>query len=371
MNPLALIVARRWWLVAATVVGCAGGIAYYELAARHYEAHATIVPVQQRPAVPFASSGAADSATKLMDLGLLGGGSTVSANRIAAVLQSQTVSDEVIAKLSLMHHYGTGHIEQAREQLWSACSATVDRRSDLVRLTCEDRDPALARDTAAQIASFGREAFVRVSTTTAGEERAFLEKQVAEARKLADEAARKLGDYQHDHAIVDFPEQAKAVIETIGALEGQRISKELELEYTTTFASAHEASASALRAELAVIDHKIDELVATPHGGMFPAVSQLPGVGYELAQRMREQTIRQTVYIALTERLELARADEVRDASTFQVLDEPVVPTYRTWPTFAVIPMGAAAGLFVALLLLLTPGWWRDLARRSQLESEA
>lgn len=371
-DPLAVIMARRWWLVAATVLGLAAGVAYYALAARRYEAQVTIVPAQQRPAIPVgaASSGASDSAAKLMDLGLLGGGSTVSVNRIAAVLQSQTVSDSVIEKLALLKHYGTAHIEQAREQLWSVCSATVDRRAELVRLTCEDREPAVARDTAAQIAAFGRDAFVRVSSTHASEERAFLENQVADARKRADEAARKLGEYQRDHAIVDFPEQAKAVVETVGTLEGQRISKQLELEYTTTFASAHEASASALQAQLAVIDHKIDELVATPHAGMFPAVSQMPGVGYELALLMREQTIRQTVYIALTERLELARADEVRDASTFQILDEPALPTYRTWPTFAVIPMGAAAGAFAALLLVLVPGWWRGLARRSELEAE-
>jgi uncharacterized protein involved in exopolysaccharide biosynthesis len=368
-DPIELLWKRRWVIVAAVAFGLLAGVIYYVYAPRRFEANVTILPSSQRPAAPVSSG--SDAMSRLADLGLIAGGPAVSAARIAAVLQSQSVSDAVIRELSLLRHYDVSHIEQARSHLWSACTATVDRRAELVRLSCQDEQPEVARDIAARLAKLGRDAFARVSSSRSAEERAFLEGQVADARRLADEAARCLGDFQRTHAIVDFPEQAKAVVATLGELEGQRVAKQLQLSYVTAFASAREASATQLQAELRAIDHQLEDLMKTPHPGLFPAALDLPAVGYELAQLMREQKVRETVYVALTERLELLRADEIRDAAVFQILDDAVTPTYRVWPRVEVIPMGGAAAAFFALLLVFVPAWWRGLSERAALERRA
>jgi hypothetical protein len=366
-DPLLRLWSRRSLLAAFAAFGTLAGLLYFVYVPPRFEAHVTIVPTQHSATPVGAGS---DAASRLMELGVLSGGPAVTAARIAAVVQSQSVSDEVIAKLSLMKHFGVAHIEQARIALWSACSATVDRRAELVRVICEDEDSRMARDIAGQLSARGRDAFARISMSHTSEERAFLEKQVAEARKLADDAAQQLGQFQHSHSIVDFPEQAKAVVATIGSLEGQRISKQLQLGYVTAFASAHEANATQLQSEIHSIDHQLQDLLAGAHDGLFPAAVELPTVGYELAQLLREQKLRETVYMALTERLELVRADEIRDAAVFQLLDDAVLPTYRSWPRVEIVPVGGLAGLFLGLLFVLAPAWWRELAERAAREAD-
>src|SRR3989440_6586623 len=92
-------------------------------------------------------------------------------------------------------------------------------------------------------------------------------------RKEADEAARKLRDFEERYKIVDLDSQSKAVVSAMASLRGQEISKELQLSYMNTFSSRDEATAVQLRQQLAVMNATFRKLEA-PAG---PAVSGDPG----------------------------------------------------------------------------------------------
>jgi uncharacterized protein involved in exopolysaccharide biosynthesis len=371
-DPL-LLLRRRWpVLLGFIAAGLCAGMIYYVYAPRRYEARLTVVPAQRRTALP---ANLGQSAEMLSAIGIDLGAPAASAFRIEAVVKSRSVSDAVIAKLDLGRRYGIEHPEQIRERLWSRCSTSVDRRSELVNITCEDESPEVARDIVHELGVLGNHAFQRVTASTASEERGFLEKQVAEARKLSDHVEKQLDEFQQTHAVVDLPEQAKTVVSMIADLERERISKQLELSYLTTFASLHESGAQQLQQRIALIDKKMQELIgpsARPAktANMFPSALELPQLGFELARLLREQKLRETIYIALTQRLELAKADEVRETSVFQILDEPVVATMKVWPRWRVVPIAGMAGLLLGLLLLLVPPWWRGLATRAASELE-
>jgi capsule polysaccharide export protein KpsE/RkpR len=369
-DPL-LILRRRWpVLLGFVAAGLCAGTIYYVYAPRRYEARLTVVPAQQRTALP---PNLAQNAEMLSAIGVELGGRATSGFRIAAVLQSRAVTDAVIAKLDLGRRYGIEHPEKIRERLWSRCDTSVDRRSELVSVTCEDESADVARDIVHELGVFGNQAFQRVSASTASEERKFLETQVAEARKLADDVAKRLDEFQQAHAVVDLGEQAKTVVSMISDLERERISKQLELAYVTTFASLHESSAQQLQQRLALIDKTLQQLIEVPSSpakstNLFPSALEIPRLGFDLAQLLREQKVREAIYMALMQRLELAKADEVREASVFQILDEPVVATMKVWPRWHVIPIGAVAGFMLGLLVLLVPPWWRGLATRAASE---
>src|SRR5439155_9657193 len=81
----------------------------------------------------------------------------------------------------------------------------------------------------------------------------------------------------------------------------------------------------------------------------FPGAMNVPALRFEVEQLMREQKIQETVFLLMTQRYEMAKVDEARDTSTFQILDHPTLPTYRSRPKRLMVMLyGGVAGLALA-----------------------
>lgn len=365
------LVLRRWWIVLATsIIGCAAAIVHYNVTPRWYEASILIVP-KENP-LGMAAAGFGDLP---MDLGLSPALSYSDAERIAAILQSRSITDAVIEKFDLIRRYEVGKIEKARKQLWALCATTVEKKPNLVRLTCEDKDPDTAREMAEFFGEVGDAGFRRIASTSASEQRRFLAERTAEARRDLDAASDALRQFQEKHKIIDLPEQGKAVVSAIAGLEGDLISKRIQLAYMRGFASDQEASAAQLRQQMDIVRKELRALEdsrpaqpAAPRAGMFPPAMELPALRSDLERLYREQKIRETVFLMLTERHEAIKVEEAKDLATFVVFDHAARPTHRIRPRLRVVPMGTFAGFVLGLMLILIPAWWRDLTRRAALE---
>jgi uncharacterized protein involved in exopolysaccharide biosynthesis len=60
------------------------------------------------------------------------------------------------------------------------------------------------------------------------------------------------------------------------------------------------------------------------------------------------------------QRFEMAKVDEARDTSTFQILDHPTLPTLHSRPKrlkFGLI--GLVVGALLAIAMIAAPPWWR------------
>jgi uncharacterized protein involved in exopolysaccharide biosynthesis len=91
----------------------------------------------------------------------------------------------------------------------------------------------------------------------------------------------------------------------------------------------------------------------------------VPALRFEVEQLLRQQKMQETLFFLLTQRYEMAKVDEARDTSTFQILDYPTLPTYKSRPKRTKLAaIGLAAGLAVASLLILGPLWYRRLTSR-------
>jgi tyrosine-protein kinase Etk/Wzc len=366
-EPIDLVVtlARRWRTLAITAaLGAAIATAYALLATEWYSATLTVVPSQRSQDLAAMSL-----AAKLPGLESF----STDVQRIQAVLASTSVADEVIARFDLRARYGAAHLEQARAALQTHCVVGVDRKSSVVALTCEDADPQHAMDMAKAFGEVGNKVFGRVSVSSAREERVFLEGQVAKARHDVDESARKLREFQEQHKVIDLPEQSKAVIGAMAQIKGEMVSKQIELSYLSGFSGRGESSVQQLQQQIKVMETKLQQLeasqgVASAGSGsgssttssFFPDAMSVPQLRFELEQLMREQKIQETVFGLMTQRFEMARVDEARDTSSFQILDSPTVPTFRSRPRRRQIVMaGVAAGLALGAAWILVPLWWR------------
>lgn len=358
---LVVVLARRWKTLAITIaLGAAAATAYALLATEWYAATLTVVPSQRSQDIAAMSL-----AAKLPGLESF----STDVQRIQAVLASTSVADEVIQKFQLQDHYGTAHLEQAREALHAHCQIGVDRKSSVVWLTCEDPEPQRAMDMARSFGEIGNKVFGRVSVSSAREERAFLEGQVAKTRHDVDEASRKLREFQEQHKVIDLPEQSKAVISAMAQIKGEMVSKQIELSYLSGFSGRGESNVVQLQQQIAVMEGKLKQMEAAqvPAEGsgagsaaFFPGAMNVPQLRFELEQLMREQKIQETVFGLMTQRFEMARVDEARDTSSFQILDSPTLPTFRSRPRRRqILAAGIAVGLAAGAAWILVPLWWR------------
>jgi tyrosine-protein kinase Etk/Wzc len=370
MDLLAILTGRWKTLAVFAVLSVGGAIGYAYLARQWFAATLTVVPSQR------SQDSAAMSLASKIPIGFDTVGTDV--QRIQAVLTSNSVGDAVIDKFKLTERYQTTHREHARSELWSHCTTSADRKSSVVALSCEDTDPELAMQMATFFGEEGNRVFGRVSSSSAREERKFLEAQVTKARNDVDETSRKLREFQELHKVVDLPEQSKAVISAMASLKGEMLSKQLELSYLSSFSARTESSVVQLRQQISIMEAKLAQLesssrsdVPAPATGsaakpgskvadFFPEAMNVPQLRFELEQLMREQKIQETLFFVLTQRFEMAKVDEARDTSTFQILDHPTLPTYRSRPNRRRLAMlGLVGGIVVGATWIIFPVWWR------------
>lgn len=366
----ALLFARRKLLVVTAFVGAVAATTYAFLAPKWYMATLTVVQSQQSQ-----NNAAMSLASKLpVSLDMI----PTDVMRIQAVLTSASVTDQVIDKFKLDAYYGTDYRELTRKTLWSHCSTGVDRKAGVVSLSCEDTDPKRAMQLAEYFGEVGNQVFGRVSVSSAREERVFLESQVEKARQDVDDSSKKLRDFQEAHKIIDLPEQSKAVISAMASIKGELISKQLELSYLTSFSARTEASVVQLQQQIAIMQSKLKQLedaeqlslaagsAGSAHAGsgsdseFFPGAMSVPALRLQLEDLMREQKIRETVFSLMTQRYEMARVDEARDTSTFQILDHPTLPTHQSRPKKRMFAfLGLVGGFALGALWVVLPSWWR------------
>lgn len=360
-----VLVARRYRTIALFVIaGIAAGVLYLAVANQWYAAQLTVVPSQR----------SRDSAalSLVAKLPVAFDSMSTDVQRIQAVLTSTSVTDEVIKKFKLQERYGKDHLEHARKELWEHCGATVDRKSGVVTLTCEDTDPELAMQMTSYFGDVGNSVFGRVSASSAREERKFLEAQVSKARQDVDSSSKKLREFQEGHNVVDLPEQSKATISAMATIQGQLMSKQIELSYLSSFSARTESGVVQLQQQISIMEAKLQQLqnARVPSGSaadsFFPTAMNVPALRFQLEQLLRDQKIHETVFFLMTERFEMAKVDEARDTSTFQILDHPTLPTYRIRPKRLRIGIIALlASLALAGAVIVIPAWWRHRIARS------
>jgi tyrosine-protein kinase Etk/Wzc len=353
--------------MAAVWSGCVAlGLAYALLAPKWYVSGLSVVPA--RPSKTSGISSLLGGELGGLAAGLdAGSGSTADPARIAAVLQSNAVADAVIEKFGLMARYRTNYIEDAREALWRHCAVKPVPKPSVVQVSCEDKDPAIAKEMLTFLVQRGNEVFRSVSGGSASEEARFLEARVAQLRTQADLASDRMREFQETHGIIDLDTQARSVVSALAGLQGQRINKQLELEYAQTFSAADESSIRQLESQLALVTEKLRSLESVeaaparpagkkaPPPGVFPKALEVPQLRSDFEKLYRDRRVAEASLIVALERLENARANEARDVSTFLIMDPANLPTKHARPMRSLVV--ALSGI-LGLLIALTVEWY-------------
>lgn len=176
------------------------------------------------------------------------------------------------------------------------------------------------------------------SVSAARNSRRYIEAQLENTSRQMAVLADSLTRFQTRYGAIGLDEQMRAVMEQAGALKGNVIAKQVQLDLMRRSMTPDNPALAALQAEVAALEKQYQRLQA---GKPAPAAAQpeylipfaeMPALGRRLAELTRELKVQETVWQLLTQQYHQAKIQEARDTPTVQVLDRAVPPEFRTQP---------------------------------------
>ena len=287
------------------------------------------------------------------------------------ILNSRTLSDRMIDRFDLRKVYSLKLYSTARKKLASRVSFAEDKKSGILNITVEDRDPARATAMAQAYVEELDALLVHVNTSSASRERVFLEQRLAAVRTELEQATKDLSDFSSHNATLDPQDQGKAMLNAAAMLQGQLIAAKSELSGLQQIYTPENVRVRSLQAHISELQQQLNELGGKDYSGsttldsgsLYPSIRQLPVLGRQYLDLYRRAKVDETVYELLTKSYEMAKVQEAKETPSVKVLDAARIPERKNWPPRTLLSLGGAL-----LGFLLTSFWIVGTERWSETD---
>ena len=275
-----------------------------------------------------------------------------------AMLKSRIMADEVIKKFNLMELYEAKTMQDARKALENNTRITVAKEK-VIKIMVEAENPQLAADMANFYVSNLERLNQTINVSKAGQNRAFIERRLAETQMKLVNAEEVLKDFQTQNKTVAVEAQSKAMIEAAAMIQGQITAQEVQLQVMGSYLSPNNPELARVRSGIEELKKQLYLLESgksgkgmLPGDRMHPAMVTVPALALEYGRRLRDLKVQETLYTLLTSQYEQAKLAEARDTPTVQVLDPAIPAEKKSKPHISLNMMIAGVlALFVSLFL--------------------
>ena len=312
-----------------------------------FTAKTVVMPPQQQ------QSGAAAALASLGGLaglaGLGGGGGLKSQDEMyVAFLGSEGMQNRIIAELKLQERYEAKTLTDARAALKGQVRFASEKKSGLLSIEADDKDPAFAAELANRHVVELRAMLGRLAVTEAQQRRVFYEQQIQQTQdklalaEVAFRAAKEKSGMQVTSVLAETGVRASA------ELRGQIASREVQLQAMSRFATAQNPETQRIASELAALRSQLNK---TEQGSGESKAAASP-LHQEAVKSFRDVKVQEAMLEVLIRQYELARVDEAKEGPLIQQVDVAMPPERKSKPKRAVIVLAAAfAGLFLGVLV--------------------
>jgi capsule polysaccharide export protein KpsE/RkpR len=337
-----------------------------------YKAKATIMP----PDPP--SAGAMMLAALLPHAGSLGGlgslassfmGSHSSTALFEDLLRSGTVSGHLIDRFQLQHLYRNRYRVDTAKHLARVTAITEDKKSGVITVEVEDKDPVRARDMVLAYLEELNKLVVQTNNSSAHQERLFIERRLRSATSDLESAQLKLSEFSSKTSTVDIKEQTHAMVDAGARVEGELLVEQSGLQSLRQIYGDGNVRVRETQARIASLQKDLEKLTGSSapldpqsaeagedqKGELYPPLRQLPRLAVPYADLLRQLRVQEAVYDLLTQQYEMARIEEAKDVPAVTVIDAPGVPEKKSFPprlllalALTSISFAATAGMIVA-----------------------
>jgi len=342
-----VLVKRKMVIIITCSVAIVASVIYSLTLPNIYSATAKVLPPQKEAGGGVSALlGQAGGLAGLV-AGGLGGGSDL----FVAILKSRSVGDAVINRLDLTKVYKAQTLDAARSSLDGAVKIQAGK-DGIITITAEDKDPKRAAQLANTFIQELGKTTVRLNLSKAGTERLFLEKRLDLVKKDLLAAEEDLKSFSQRNKIVLVESQAGAAITGIARLKSEIASKEVQLAVLRGTRTKDSPEVKALQTAITRMNAELGNSVGSGgDGGGIPSIGNVPGIGLEYKRKVRDMKTQEAILEQLTKQYEIAKLSEAKDSSSFQVLDDAVVPVYKSKPRRSLVVLFSTMIAFFASLL--------------------
>ena len=310
-----------------------------------FTAKTVVMPPQQQ------QSGAAAALASLGGLaGLAGaaGGIKSPDEMYVAFLGSEGMQNRIIAELKLQERYEAKTLTDTRAALKTQMRFASDKKSGLLSIEADDKDPAFAAELANRHVVELRDMLGRLAVTEAQQRRQFYEQQIQQTQdklllaEVAFRAAKEKSGMQVTSVLAETGVRASA------ELRGQIAAREVQLQAMSRFATAQNPDTQRIASELSALRAQLNK-AEQGSGESKAAASPLH---QEAVKSYRDVKVQEAMLEVLIRQYELARVDEAKEGPLIQQVDVAMPAERKSKPKRAQIVLVAAfAGLFLGVLV--------------------
>jgi tyrosine-protein kinase Etk/Wzc len=357
INLLDLLIAlgqEKWTLIVVTFLAALTGVVVSLNTPASYVSRTSIMPSQQ-------SGGGGGGLGALAGLSGLGGLSGItnsiksSDEMYIALMRSYSVQSALIEQFKLKERHGARNIEEARQALSSNVAILADKKSGLLLVEAQDKDPEFAAQLAnAQVKELNV-ILSRLAVTEAQQRRAYYEQQIIKTQTKIPQLELEYIEAQKSSGL-----EVASLLSEAGTLPGQIAAKELQLQVLSRFATAQNpdlkrlaVEISALRAQMARYNLSKTESKTTESSKLGQASENArSNLVQKATQAYNTLKIQEALLDGYVKQFELAKVDEAKEGPAVQVVDEARAPEMRAKPERKKIVFAyTVTGLVIAFVL--------------------
>ncbi len=313
-----------------------------------YTAKTVVMPPQQQQG--GAAAAALASLGGLGALAGLGGGAGLKSQdeMYIAFLGSEGLQNRIISELKLQERYEAKTLTETRVALKSNMRITADKKSGLLNIEADDKDPAFAAELANRHVQALHAMLGRLAVTEAQQRRAFYEQQIQQTQdklaqaEVAFRAAKDKSGMQVTAVLAETGVRASA------ELRSQIAAREVQLQAMSRFATAQNPEAQRIASELAALRAQLSK---TEQGSGESKAAASP-LHQEAVKSYRDVKVQEAMLEVMIRQYEMARVDEAKEGPLLQQVDVATPPERKSKPKRAIMVLVAAfAGLFLGVLV--------------------
>lgn len=301
------------------------------------------------------------------------------------VLRSQTSQDRLIQQFDLRKVYGTRLVVDTRTRLDENTTISEDKKSGIIAISVTDHSPQRAAALASAYVDQLNTLVSELSTSSAHRERVFLEERLKVAKLDLDDASNQLAQFSSKNSTLDIQQEGKAVLDAAGAIAGEMIAAQSQLEGLRQIYTDNNSRVRSLNARVGELRKQLEKLggaqanavngtsapgqargdpsAAKAGSGLpYPTMRSLPLLGAKYADYYRRAKIQETVYELLTEQYELAKVQEAKETPSVKVLDLARIPEKKSFPPRRVIMfLGTFLVVALSVVWVLGSAHWEEV----------
>ena len=320
------------------------------------------------------------SAAALAALGSLGGlGGSIGAKSpdelYVSLLKSDSVQRALAERFDLKTHYNVPHYEALRKALPSYVRVTSDKKSGVILVEVDDKDPKFAADLANAHEGEVTKLLARLAVSEAQLRRAFFEKQLQETKNNLVKAEQSLQAVQEKSGVIVLDKQAESLIAGAALVRAQITEREVQLKVLRTSATEQNPAVMQLSSELRALRSELARMESAQGGSAGSAVDmpvgRIPEAAVDYVRARRELKLQETLLESMVRQFEIAKLDEAKEGPALQQVDVAVPPDAKSKPARSLIVVGAALVAFVLTCIGVVVSRYLELVRRNDPSASA